>query len=354
MYCLRLDAFDEDEKACDDEKDGASPEDQLHFATQRIQQLESDFEIARFFQRQLDLESQQTREEREAKDSQYSKQLMMLEERRAFMARKRSALKEFYEFTSKAPEIVGNLWETCEAEVDNVSNTSLCLTLLLPDVKQLDVSLVHEKVEMTKAKKAGLMAKMMTFGRRGTKHMKKNPIIRINAQRLVGSMKKATPENSFYAAEFQLDPQQANGAKSDHMLQISQKDIYFEYSSESGLLFIFIENILLNESLYVPPAQTTSSRALAAYSDDAQDENAAPSNRAPSSAPSQSNDGRLTKAASERSMQTGSSKTVKGKIISDFQRGFMRVFGHGSSGAESKSSSASMRESKQGDAGNKL
>jgi hypothetical protein len=227
---------DEDEKEqgiVDDEDEDTSR--YIH----QIQQLETDFQIAEYFQRQFDSklartmksgelakflaeeEKQETKANEEndiSADENYAKKLAMIEERKQFMQRKRSHMKEYFEFTSRNEELVGKLWMKADAEVDNIQD-ALCLTVLLPNIRKMTVQFIINENGI--------------------------PMVRVDAQRMIFEKKLATTENSEYIAEFSLE-------SDNHGIieNVKEEDMYYEYSSESGLLHIFVENLLVDEEIY--------------------------------------------------------------------------------------------------------
>jgi hypothetical protein len=278
------DEYEEEQE--DEEHKADHDEDDSCHAERAIQQLEHDFELARHFQRQLDLEARAMKTQLEAKDEMYSRKLQVMEERKAFMGRKRAQLAGDYEkhCQQKNESYVASLWENAEADVDNVQN-ALCLTLLLPNITNVQVKLIYD--QSNNGGKARFVLR------------KKNPIIRIEATRMVKDRLCAKSDNSVYVAEFQLDPNVGQKPSSSLFggkkvgLKLSPRDIYFEYTSESGLLHVFVENILLNESVY----SSDSSKA----------------GPAPSS------------GSAKTPLSTAGS--VKNLMLKQFQGGFLRVFG---------------------------
>ena len=89
----------------------------------------------------------------------------------------------------------------------------LCLTLLLPYLRDIKVGALDKKR------------------------------VDLEAYRIVGTEEQkaglATVDNSQYSAEFVID---------GNNVHITDKDVSFEYSSESGLLFVYIENVHLDEA----------------------------------------------------------------------------------------------------------
>ena len=99
-------------------------------------------------------------------------------------------------------------WEGATADIQNVSG-GLCITLLLPHLKDLKVI------------------------------MKKNHIVDIEAKRMILSGDKAaTKQNSIYSAEFEIKGRRLN---------LTERDMNYNYCSETGLLHIYVDNIHLDD-----------------------------------------------------------------------------------------------------------
>eukprot|EP01033_Poteriospumella_lacustris_P008861 gene8861-6377_t len=292
------DQSDDEEDDDEEEEEEEEKADDASFHAERVvQQLEHDFELARHFQRQLDLEARRMKTQLEAKDEAYSRKLQAVEERKAFMAKKRAQLRGEYEThaNKNSDAYVGSLWEDAEADVDNVQN-ALCLTLLLPNVANVQVKLLFD--HESKEKRHFLR--------------KKNPVIRIEATRAVKDRATAKVDNANYIAEFQLDPNAGSSSSSSSSkfpsmlggkraakegLKLSRRDIYFEYASESGLLHVFVENILLDESV--------ASKAAS--------------------------EGTSAKTASTKAPALTTAGSVKNLMLKQFQSGVLRIFGGGAS-----------------------
>jgi hypothetical protein len=122
---------------------------------------------------------------------------------------------------------IASQWNDCAVEISNV-HSGLCLSLLLPHLKSLKIKF-HSK------------SKGMLSGKRG-------PMVSIEASRMIlPDDKTATRENSFYSAEFEL---QGVG------VELSEEDMSYRYSSETGLLHIYLEQVEI-----VPSSSASSSGA---------------------------------------------------------------------------------------------
>ena len=97
-------------------------------------------------------------------------------------------------------------WETAEADIEDVAN-GICITILLPNLLDL-------KIRRTGPQKIEFDAKRMRS---------------INED-------NTNENNSTYCAEFIIE---------GHKVNISQKDLSYEYSSEVGIVFIYIDNVRL-------------------------------------------------------------------------------------------------------------
>jgi hypothetical protein len=100
---------------------------------------------------------------------------------------------------------IANQWEDCHVKISNVMN-GLCLSLLLPHLKSLKINF-----------------------------REKRAVVSIEAARMIlPSDKTATRRNSFYSAEFEI---QGSG------LELTERDMSYNYSSETGLLHIYLEKV---------------------------------------------------------------------------------------------------------------
>lgn len=100
---------------------------------------------------------------------------------------------------------IASQWNDCQVEVSNVMN-GICISLLLPHLKSLKV-----------------------------KFNSKNTLVSIEASRMIlPNDTTATRQNSFYSAEFEIQ-----GAG----IQLTEEDMSYNYSSETGLLHIYLEQV---------------------------------------------------------------------------------------------------------------
>jgi hypothetical protein len=110
----------------------------------------------------------------------------------------------------RGPRAVADLWETAEAEVDDVCE-AVCVTLLLPNIINLSVKVIKN-------------------GRK----------VAIDATRLaVPGDKFANAANTKYLAHFAIQGKN---------VKIDDKCLSHEYSSDSGLLHIYIAGVSLHNN----------------------------------------------------------------------------------------------------------
>lgn len=169
-------------------------------------QEKEDFELARSEQGAIDAKRQTELQEQERNDLALARRLSTKAAREDH--RRLKAL-ELGIKTNSFPTIasVHKQWEECEAVVEDVMD-GICITLVLPFVRDLKTKACgHNRVEL-------------------------------EAYRVVGINERgASVENSQYAAEFIIE-----GSK----LAIKDKDISYEYASDTGLLHIYIDKVRLD------------------------------------------------------------------------------------------------------------
>lgn len=170
---------------------------------------EADFELARAEQKAWAYAEECRRFRQSQQDYELSRKLAISDARAAFQRSKRMAMEACYERCLRDEGAVARLWESATAEVEDVQG-AVALTLLLPNIQKLTVTL-----------------------------LKNGHTLRIEALRLVlGKEVQATPVNSSFIAEFQLE----GGG-----LRIAAADVTHSYSSESGLLHVFIEDVNIDD-----------------------------------------------------------------------------------------------------------
>lgn len=166
----------------------------------------SDFDIAREIQTNLTSHHVSNKEAQERDDKKLALKLVTKSAREAHEEQKKANVLATADLCSISA--IAAQWEDATADIKNVEG-GLCITILLPHLKDLKVN------------------------------MKKNHIVDIEAKRMILSGDKtATKCNSLYSAEFEI-----KGKK----LNLTTDDMNYTYSSESGLLHIYVENIHLDD-----------------------------------------------------------------------------------------------------------
>ncbi|RYH31966.1 hypothetical protein EON65_01500 [archaeon] len=143
------------------------------------------------------------------KDEAYSHKVVKTELRALFQHKKRVAMEACLDLSARDEKTVARLWAAADAEVEDVQG-AVALTLLLPNIQKLTVTL-----------------------------KKNGKTLRVEATRLVVDSVAAEPNalNSSFIAEFQLE-----GGE----LRIQPADVTHVYSSETGFLHVYIEDVNLN------------------------------------------------------------------------------------------------------------
>jgi hypothetical protein len=121
--------------------------------------------------------------------------------------------------TLKEESVISKLWEKANVEINEIDE-SLCLTVQLPNIQKLHIGMEnHGKLMKIHAKR----------------YLRKN---KTSSSSAVASLTQLLSSDSTqYQAEFVLDGE----------ISVTTKDIYHEYYQEYGTLFIYIENICLDE-----------------------------------------------------------------------------------------------------------
>ena len=165
-----------------------------------------DFELARELQSNLTRRHIADREVQEREDKRLALKLVTQSARQAHEDMKRANVLETADLCSLSA--IAAQWEGATADIQNVSG-GLCLTLLLPHLKDLRVI------------------------------MKKNHIVDIEAKRMIlTGDKAATKQNTIYSAEFEIKGKRLN---------LTERDMNYNYCSETGLLHIYVDNIHLDD-----------------------------------------------------------------------------------------------------------
>lgn len=184
----------------------------------------SDFEVARETQIAMDVREGESRMQQEAADSKYALKVAVSSARADHRRTKRLQLVHSPVIFDNIRK-VGKQWEMADAEVEDVAG-GLCLTLLLPYLRDV------------KIKSVGLAR------------------VDLEACRIVGREEREggldTVDNSQYCAEFVIDGKN---------VRIEDKDLSFEYSSETGLLHVYVENVHLDGPIEDTPSTSTNGRS---------------------------------------------------------------------------------------------
>lgn len=173
-------------------------------------QISADSVLARTAQEEIDSCSAKAQREQEDRDAALARKFAVQTAREQHRRMKKSELAPSAAETLTSISAMQRQWEDCEAQVEDVMD-GICVTLLLPFVRDL------------KTKAAS------------------NNRVELEAYRIVGAAEEktgtATVDNTQYAAEFIIE-----GTK----LAIQTRDISYEYSSDTGLLHIYIEKVRLD------------------------------------------------------------------------------------------------------------
>eukprot|EP01034_Spumella_vulgaris_P036568 gene36568-45099_t len=199
-----------EEKQSHDDKHLEEKEDKNAESPAEIQarqaQIQRDFDVARIEQQEADTAHKTSKFNQERRDYALSRKLAVKAERAEHRRLKRlEVLAAITSFPTEA--LIAEQWEQAAAQVEDVCD-GICITLLLPNI-------IRVKVSVT--------------GNSGRK-------VLIDAVRMTHD-DTATPDNSQYIAEFKID-----GAN----VKLTDEDMSFDYSSETGLLHIYVESVSLD------------------------------------------------------------------------------------------------------------
>lgn len=172
--------------------------------TEAARQCLRDQELAQQVECNLRLHEEAQTREQEANDRRLASKLLTQSARQAYEETFSSKTRKMTEDFSMSA--IAAQWENADVDFADVSG-GICITLLLPHLADLKVSLL------------------------------KDHLISIEARRTVmtGDV-HANRSNTFYAAEFEI-----RGKK----IRLSSGDINYNYASETGLLHIYVENVSL-------------------------------------------------------------------------------------------------------------
>eukprot|EP01031_Cornospumella_fuschlensis_P026479 gene26479-32003_t len=156
-----------------------------------------------------DIEADLRRLNQFIKDEAYSRKVAKTEMRAEFQHKKRVAMEACLDLSARDEKSIARLWAAADAAVEDVGG-AVALTLLLPNIQKLTVTL-----------------------------KKNGKTLRIEATRLVLDKAAVEPNalNSSFIAEFQLE-----GGE----IRIRPTDVTHVYSSETGFLHVYIEDVNLN------------------------------------------------------------------------------------------------------------
>mmetsp|Transcript_10381 Transcript_10381/g.15779 ORF Transcript_10381/g.15779 Transcript_10381/m.15779 type:complete len:414 (-) Transcript_10381:151-1392(-) len=161
-----------------------------------------DFDIAREVQSNITLHYVKNKEQQEKEDRMLAKKLITKSARESYEADKRAEILSSVDLCSTAS--IAAQWKDAEADIQNVMG-GICITVLLPHLQDL-------KITTPKSYVVDIEAKRMVMA--GDRH--------------------ATPANTSYRAEFEIRGRD---------VKLSKSDMNYNYSSETGLLHIYLESI---------------------------------------------------------------------------------------------------------------
>ena len=195
-----------------DAKKAAAEQKQIHDILEKEykSQVERDFEVARREQIALEVSESQKKIVQEKNDTILSRKMAIKSLREEHRRKKRIALLSSNKNVFASLQTIANQWEEADADVEDVAG-GLCITLLLPHMMEL------------KVRPSG-----------------KYKVV-IDATRMVGRDDEyASTENASYCAEYIIEGKNVS---------IKQEECHHEYSSETGLLHVYIDNIHLDGAL---------------------------------------------------------------------------------------------------------
>ena len=175
------------------------------------ERAQHDFELARQTQINLDVHAAESKSALEKKDAAIALEMAISTSREEHRRRKRLEVVHS-NVVFNSIQKVSKQWEEAEADVEDVAG-GLCLTLLLPYLRDIKL-------------------KAST-----------NNTVDLEAFRIISAEERKreldTEENSQYCAEFLID---------GNNVSIEDRDLSFEYSSESGLLHVYVESVHLDNA----------------------------------------------------------------------------------------------------------
>lgn len=174
-----------------------------------------DLQLAQRLQAVVDAKSEQENQESIREDAALAKKMSMKLEREEHRRQKRVQLalssKNFMDLAC-----VVDTWVSAEAEVEDVAG-GICITIVLPFLQSIDLKVIGKK-----RNKIELDVHRTLF----------------KEEQGQCSKHKSADESTSFAAEFAID-----GAQ-----DILNRDVSYDYSSESGILHIYVDNFRLDSS----------------------------------------------------------------------------------------------------------
>lgn len=109
---------------------------------------------------------------------------------------------------AKESATVADMWRECDPEIDDVMN-GICISMLLPNIKNLEVKINKKKIVTVEA-----------------------------IRQIQAGDRESSAADSTFDIDFEVD---------GDPVVITQKELSYEYASESGMLHVYIENVHLEE-----------------------------------------------------------------------------------------------------------
>ena len=204
-------------------KSSAETKRRLQAADSKQLQEELDAQAARKVQNQLDAEQKMSSLEQQKADAKLSFRLSVKAQREEHRLEKFRAMQRSFEKCRRDEASVALLWENAIAEVEDVEQ-AICITILLPNIAMLNVTAPKGANKVViEAKRLVGEAPVTTSGGKGFEYK--------------GDL--TTVDNTQYVAEFRIRGMNA---------QLGFKDVHTDYSSESGLLHVYVEGINLQDN----------------------------------------------------------------------------------------------------------
>jgi hypothetical protein len=175
---------------------------------ERAQQLENDSMEAKLQQEIDDAKTILLRKKQEHKDAELSQRMQIQVSRQDHRQQRKAELLSKSESSRvKDFQSLVKQWEDCDADVEDVAG-GICLTMYLPELRDIKVKVCQKNV------------------------------VEVNCFRNLFGNEKIYSATTSYTAEFSI-----RGSN----VYILDKDISFEYSSDTGLLFVYVEKVQIND-----------------------------------------------------------------------------------------------------------